>query len=144
MIKGPNGERRKADVVGNAVLVARIATGEVSDANVATSNKGKSGRAGAHARALKLMPEERSKIASTAANTRWNKGATAMVKTECQKLVDRFAAKAASGLVDVKFFVRNPDEAVHEQVCQEVNRLYEAVERGDVADLDFNDSRVQQ
>jgi hypothetical protein len=94
--------------------------------------------------ALKLTPEERSATASTASNMRWNKGATAMVKTECQKLSDRFAEKAAGGLVDVKFFVRNPDEAVHEQVCKEVNRLYEAVDRGDVVDLDFNDGRVQQ
>ena len=28
MPKGPKGEKRKADVVGNAVLIAQIATGE--------------------------------------------------------------------------------------------------------------------
>lgn len=144
MPKGPNGERRKADVIGNAVLVAQIATGEILDAKIASGNRGKSGRAGASARAQKLSADERSRIASVAARTRWDKGETAMVKTECQKLAERFAAKAASGLVDVKFYVRNPAEAVHEQVCQEVNRLYEAVDRLDVTDLDFNDSRVQQ
>ena len=31
MPKGPKGEKRPADVIGNAVLIARIATGEVED-----------------------------------------------------------------------------------------------------------------
>jgi hypothetical protein len=31
MPKGPQGQKRKADVIGNAVLIARIATGEVED-----------------------------------------------------------------------------------------------------------------
>lgn len=59
----------------------------------------------------------------------------------CQKLAARFARMAASdGLRDVKFLVRNVDEAAAESVCDEVNRLYEAVERGEEADLDFRDS----
>ena len=32
MPKGPKGEKRKADVIGNAVHIMRIATGEVEDA----------------------------------------------------------------------------------------------------------------
>jgi hypothetical protein len=31
MSKGPQGQRRPADVVGAAVMVARIATGEIED-----------------------------------------------------------------------------------------------------------------
>ena len=31
MPKGPKGEKRPADVIGAAVLVARIATGEITD-----------------------------------------------------------------------------------------------------------------
>jgi len=31
MPKGPNGQKRKADVIGNAVLVMKIATGEVEE-----------------------------------------------------------------------------------------------------------------
>jgi hypothetical protein len=31
MPKGPSGERRPADVIGNAVRVMRIATGEIED-----------------------------------------------------------------------------------------------------------------
>jgi hypothetical protein len=31
MPRGPHGEKRPADVIGNAVMVAKIATGEVED-----------------------------------------------------------------------------------------------------------------
>jgi hypothetical protein len=60
---------------------------------------------------------------------------------ESRKLASRFEAKAAQGLLDVKFFVRNPDEAMTESVCREVNRLYDAVERGEAEPLDFSDAR---
>lgn len=61
--------------------------------------------------------------------------------TECLKLAARFERMAADeGLRDVKFFVRNADEAAAESVCEEVNRLYAAVDRGEEADLDFRDS----
>ena len=59
---------------------------------------------------------------------------------ECKKLADRFEEKAAEGLLDVKFFVRNADEAMSETVCREVNRLYDAVARGDAEALDFMDA----
>jgi hypothetical protein len=32
MPRGPNGEKRPADVIGAAVMVGRIATGEIEDA----------------------------------------------------------------------------------------------------------------
>ncbi len=31
MPRGPKGEKRPADVIGNAILVAKIATGEATD-----------------------------------------------------------------------------------------------------------------
>ena len=60
--------------------------------------------------------------------------------TEYKKLAARFEKKAADGLVDVKFFLRNPDEATTELVCREANLLYEAVERGEDEVLDFKDA----
>lgn len=69
MAKGPQGQRRPADVVGAAVMVAKIATGEIEDSK--KSGKVRSGRAGAAARAEKLSPKERSAIAKKAANARW-------------------------------------------------------------------------
>jgi hypothetical protein len=52
-----------------SVMVARIATGEIEDNK--KSNRTKSGKAGAKARAQKLTTEERTEIARKAANARW-------------------------------------------------------------------------
>ena len=62
---------------------------------------------------------------------------------ETLKLTSRLSTMAADGLLDVKFFVRNPDEAMAESVCREANRLFEAVERNEAAVLDFRDGRSQ-
>ena len=72
MPKGPQGQKRPADVIGNAVHVARIATGEIEDTTYQQPNKAKSGRAGAKARAEGLSPDERSAIARKAAAARWS------------------------------------------------------------------------
>ena len=77
MPKGPKGEKRPTDVIGAAVMVGRIATGEVEDE---TPDDGKNkaaqalGRLGGKARAEKLTKEQRSKIAKEAAKVRWSKG----------------------------------------------------------------------
>lgn len=73
MPKGPRGEKRPADVIGNAVLIARIATGEVEDTtrSAATEANRKGGLKGGKARAAKLTAEERSAIAKKAAARRW-------------------------------------------------------------------------
>ncbi len=73
MPKGPQGQRRPADVIGNAVHVARIATGEVEDSGYKQPNKAKSGRAGAKARSDALTPEQRSEIGRIAAFSRWKR-----------------------------------------------------------------------
>lgn len=70
MPKGPRGERRPADAIGAAVMVARIAIGEIQDNP--KSGRVKSGRAGAEARAKKLAPTKRSEIAKKAAAARWS------------------------------------------------------------------------
>jgi hypothetical protein len=74
MPKGPQGQRRPADVIGNAVKIARIATGEDDDAvpddgkNAAAQEQGRKGGA---ARAKSLSPERRAEIAKKAAEKRW-------------------------------------------------------------------------
>ena len=70
MPKGPNGQRRPADAVGCAVAVAKIATGESEETSL-SSGKIRSGQAGGRARAEKLSPQARQKIARKAANVRW-------------------------------------------------------------------------
>jgi hypothetical protein len=69
--RGPNGERRPGDVIGGAVMVMQIATGEIEDNK--KSGKTRSGRAGARARAQVLTREERSAIARKAAAARWSR-----------------------------------------------------------------------
>lgn len=69
MPKGPQGQKRPADTIALAVMVGKIATGEIEDNK--KSNRTKSGKAGAKARAQKLTTEERTEIARKAANARW-------------------------------------------------------------------------
>ena len=68
MPRGPNGERRPADVMGCAVTVAKIATGEIEE-ELEGKSPGKVN--GGKARAESMTPEERSKLAKAAAMARW-------------------------------------------------------------------------
>jgi hypothetical protein len=70
MPRGPKGEKHPADVIGNAVHVMRIATGEIAE-TPPKSGRRRSGQAGAKARAQVLNAEERSAIARKAAAARW-------------------------------------------------------------------------
>lgn len=76
MPKGPKGEKRPADVIGNAVRVMKIATGEEEE-ELDEDGKDKAARAmgkkGGKARAEKLTAEQRSEIAKKAAASRWKK-----------------------------------------------------------------------
>lgn len=74
MPKGPKGQKRPADVIGNAVRVMQIATGEIAEDVGKAPNRAKGGRKGAKARARALTPQQRSEIAQAAAAARWKKG----------------------------------------------------------------------
>ena len=77
MPTGPKGEKRPADVIGAAVKVMRIATGEEEDAPPSDSGKDAAavsmGRKGGAARAAAMTPERRAEIARKAAEGRWGK-----------------------------------------------------------------------
>ena len=74
MAKGPKGEKRPGDSVGAAVMVGKIATGEIAD-EVTDDGKNKAavelGRKGGEARAKKLNKKRRVEIAKAAAAKRW-------------------------------------------------------------------------
>ena len=76
MPKGPKGQKRPADVISNAIRVARIATGEESEFP-ADDGKDKAaqslGQRGGKARAEALSPKRRAEIARKAAAKRWAK-----------------------------------------------------------------------
>jgi hypothetical protein len=78
MPRGPKGERRAADVIGAAVKVMRIATGEEpEDYGPDPQSEGKDpaavalGRKGGKARAAALGKRRRAEIAKKAAASRW-------------------------------------------------------------------------
>ncbi len=72
MPRGPRGEKRPADVIGAAIMVARIATGEIEDTKGKSPNRAKGGKAGGAARRKKLSPEKRREIAEKSARSRWS------------------------------------------------------------------------
>jgi len=73
MPRGPKGEKRPADLIGNAVKVMRIATGEEEDVVTPASAGATLGKLGGEARARNLPPEQRQAIAQKAAASRWQK-----------------------------------------------------------------------
>jgi hypothetical protein len=79
MPRGPKGEKRPADAIGNAVMIARIATGEIEDI---TTEDGKNaaavalGRMGGKARAKGMSAKRRKEIAKKAAQKRWDKSSS--------------------------------------------------------------------
>lgn len=79
MPKGPNGQKRPADSVAAAVMVGRIATGEIEEEIFGGRTVG---AAGGNARAAKLSPIERSTIASKAAKVRWSPLETGSTMTQ--------------------------------------------------------------
>jgi hypothetical protein len=74
MPTGPKGQKRPGDVIGAAIKVARIATGEEEDT---TPDDGKDpaakalGAKGGKKRAENMTPERRKEIARNAAEKRW-------------------------------------------------------------------------
>ena len=76
MPKGPQGQKRPADVNARAVMIAKIATGEIEDV---TTEDGKNaaavalGRMGGKARAAGMSAKKRKEIAKKAAEKRWGK-----------------------------------------------------------------------
>jgi hypothetical protein len=79
MPRGPKGERRPADVIGNAVQVMRLATGQITDDVPSPEDEGKSaaavelGRLGGRARAKKMSKKQRTAAARNAAKARWKR-----------------------------------------------------------------------
>ena len=78
MPRGPKGEKRPGDVIGAAIMVGKIATGEIEDKKAEKNPHavalGKLGGAkGGKARAAKLNSSQRSGVARAAAKARWDR-----------------------------------------------------------------------
>lgn len=75
MPKGPQGQKRPADVIGNAARVMQIATGEIAEDSLEPGKEyaRRGGLIGGPKRAAKLSKKRRAEIATKAAQTRWKK-----------------------------------------------------------------------
>lgn len=75
MPKGPRGEKRPADAIGLAVMIGKIATGEIEDQTdpLPRSAAAELGSLGGKKRAENMTPERRAEIARKAAEKRWSK-----------------------------------------------------------------------
>ena len=75
MPAGPKGQKRPADVIGNAVKVMRIATGEgAGDVRDGKDPAAKAlGSKGGKKRAENMTSERRAEIARKAAQSRWRR-----------------------------------------------------------------------
>lgn len=73
MPKGPRGQKRPADVIGAAIMAAKIATGEIIETveEKVKSAAAELGRRGGKARAANLSKKKRAEIARKAAKARW-------------------------------------------------------------------------
>jgi hypothetical protein len=77
MPRGPKGQKRPKDVIGNAVKVMPILTGGEREDFGADDGKDKAaqslGQRGGKARAKTLSPKRRTEIAKKAAQKRWSR-----------------------------------------------------------------------
>ena len=122
MPKGPRGEKRPADVVGSAVKVAKIATGEIEDERYVAPGRSKSGRAGAKARAERLSVSERQEIARKAAKGRWNKGKERTMSTQIERAKHALFSSENIQTRNVKFFLGSVRDVAAEQLADQLNR----------------------
>ena len=77
MPQTPKGHKRPADVIGNAVTVMKIATGEIKETGDTDDGKSKAavelGRKGGRARAKSIKKARRVEIAKKGAAARWKR-----------------------------------------------------------------------
>ena len=71
MPTGPKGQKRPADAVGEAIMVARIATGEQKELLLEASGRARSAEAGGAARSEKLGSREKTAFARNSALAKW-------------------------------------------------------------------------
>ena len=87
--KGPNGQKRPADVIGNAVHVMRLATDEIEE-TLTEDGKNKAavelGRKGGMARTQALSGRRSIEIAKKAAVARWRKKRSSNSSKACSSI----------------------------------------------------------
>jgi hypothetical protein len=102
MPRGPRGEKRPADVVGAAIMVAKFATGEITETDDGKDPAAESmGRKGGRARAASMTAERRAEIARRAAAAHWAKRKTGRTKLRTRGSTRVVPRSARSSLAKV-------------------------------------------
>jgi hypothetical protein len=86
MPRGPKGEKRPSDAIGNAVMIAKIPTGEIVESTPPDDGKDPAavalGRKGGKARAEGLSAKRRKEIAKKTAQKRWRQSAIHLTRLD--------------------------------------------------------------
>ena len=127
MPKGPQGQKRPADAIARAVMVAQIATGEIEE-TVYDRSARKS--AGGLARAAKLSHKTRQDISKAAAAARWKKEGN--MSSQVERMKHAMFPSDGISVVNVKFFLGNDRSVTAEQLADQLDRA-DAQLRGKVA-----------
>ena len=142
MPKGPNGQKRPADVIGCANLVGRIATGEAEEEVDYVASKSERASAGGKARAAHLSKDERSKIAKAGAEARWKEERRADM-TNKERLMAALFDNPQREHVDIKFFLGGGVEITEEALCGEAVKMLEQMDAGE-GDTEFEEAFEQR
>lgn len=135
MPRGPQGQKRPADVIGNAVTIGRIATGELSEEVDYAASETRAGSAGGNARAKRLSPQARKSIAKAAAEARWSDERRADM-TNKERLMAALFENPQREHVDIKFFVGGAVDIAEEDFCGEALKMLEQMDNGE-GDTEF-------
>lgn len=115
MPKGPNGQQRPADAIGAAIMIGRIATGEIEETPIEPR-----GSSGGKARAETLSPSKRSEIARLAAQRRWHNEGNGMTHTAHRE------SATAAGREAVRMY---PNNSLRDPVRPFENTVFELVKK---------------
>lgn len=128
MPKGPNGQKRPADTVGNAVHIGRLATGEIEEEVAYVASKSERASAGGKARAQHLSESERQAIAKAGAKARWSERSINM--TEQARLMRALFEHEGREHVDIKFLRGPAPNLTTEDICREANSAIFQMDNG--------------
>jgi hypothetical protein len=126
MPKGPQGQKRPADAVARAVMVAQIATGEIEDDRYAVDRP--RGSAGGADRSASLSSKERQRIAKAGAEARWKERSVDMSHKE--RLMAALFDNPQREHADIKFFVMGSMDLTVEKLCEDAADMLEQMDSG--------------
>lgn len=137
MPKGPQGQKRPADAVARAVMVAQIATGEIEDDGYAHPK----GSAGGLARAANLSAKDRKRVAKAGAEARWKERRVTMTNQE--QLMAALFDNPHREHVDIKFFIAGGMDLTAEMLCGDAVSMLKQMDNN-VGDSEFAESFSQR